>query len=386
MGDCDDNDSINFPGNPEVCDGLDNDCTGVADDGLDQDMDGVTVCDGDCDDQESTVFPTSIEVCDGLDNNCDTVVDEGFDLDLDGVTTCGGDCNDANPDIYIGAPEPCEALDYDCDGVNGDVDADLDSFAGCDGDCDDTDPAVWPGAPLIACDGTDYDCDGSTDETVVVGVLPSQSNVAGLPGLADLAAESVAYGCTMSFVDIPAVTEADIDASGAQVLLLSSPGEDCAAAVQYDPSAWSELDSWLFDGKGIVITGHFGTDACLSYAERAATAEFVGITLSATNAGLAVGTSIEDVGGTFWTGITSSPFVSTADMTGDDIAGTCTNGVVEATVDVTRSVVAFSPGIACTTAFAEHRGAWIPYQPEDGGGIDDRRLLYNVLEWIKSVP
>ncbi|MDF1561509.1 MAG: MopE-related protein [Deltaproteobacteria bacterium] len=32
--DCDDGDPANFPGNPEVCDGLDNDCQGGADDGL----------------------------------------------------------------------------------------------------------------------------------------------------------------------------------------------------------------------------------------------------------------------------------------------------------------------------------------------------------------
>ena len=33
--DCDDNDPANFPGNPEICDNRDNDCSGVADDGED---------------------------------------------------------------------------------------------------------------------------------------------------------------------------------------------------------------------------------------------------------------------------------------------------------------------------------------------------------------
>jgi hypothetical protein len=73
-------------------------------------------------------------------------------------------------------------------------------------------------------------------------------------------------------------------------------------------------------------------------------------------------------------------------MVGDDIAGTCTNAIIEATVDTTRSVVGFEPGGPCDSAFAEHRGAWIPFQPEDGGDTDDRRLLYNAIEWIKSVP
>ncbi|MBI2341534.1 MAG: hypothetical protein HYU98_02220, partial [Deltaproteobacteria bacterium] len=75
----------------EICDGLDNDCDGVTDEG-------------------------SAEICDGKDNDCDGSVDEGFDTDGDGVTTCGGDCDDDFNSIYPGATEKCDGLDNNCDG------------------------------------------------------------------------------------------------------------------------------------------------------------------------------------------------------------------------------------------------------------------------------
>ncbi|MDP6931570.1 MAG: MopE-related protein, partial [Myxococcota bacterium] len=40
--DCDDTDANAFPGNDEVCDGVDNDCSGGADEGFDSDGDGVS--------------------------------------------------------------------------------------------------------------------------------------------------------------------------------------------------------------------------------------------------------------------------------------------------------------------------------------------------------
>ena len=73
-----------------ICDGLDNDCDAMVDEGCDDDADGY--CDatmtveagseatcvsgaGDCDDENDAVNPAGAPACDGLDNNCDGTAD-----------------------------------------------------------------------------------------------------------------------------------------------------------------------------------------------------------------------------------------------------------------------------------------------------------------------
>ena len=74
---------------------------------------------GDCDDADPAVHPGVAEICDGIDNDCDLLVDEGFDADEDGFAVCGEmpDCNDTDEAVHPEADEVCNARDDNCDGV-----------------------------------------------------------------------------------------------------------------------------------------------------------------------------------------------------------------------------------------------------------------------------
>jgi uncharacterized delta-60 repeat protein len=76
--DCNDAEPLSYPGNTEICDGIDNNCAYGIDEGFDVDGDGFTSCAGDCDDNSAATNPNATETCDGVDNNCDGRLDENF--------------------------------------------------------------------------------------------------------------------------------------------------------------------------------------------------------------------------------------------------------------------------------------------------------------------
>lgn len=162
---------------------------------------------GDCADGEAAIHPGATEVCNGKDDNCDAVTDEGLksqyyaDGDGDGygygfgqklcgpqgnfTALQGGDCNDGDLAIYPAATDICDAKDNNCDGDTDEnlpssavyVDQDGDGFGdpllppvqACGPkpgysvnktDCDDTASTVHPDAIEVLCNAIDDDCAG----------------------------------------------------------------------------------------------------------------------------------------------------------------------------------------------------------------------------------
>ncbi len=162
----------------------------------DNDGDGVSAKDGDCDDSNPLMYPEAIEDCDGLDNDCNGVVDEGCECVNGETRPCSKNmgickegtqkCENGNWSDCIGGVEPLpiddcgDMLDNDCDGS-------VDELCACsnegeqrpcgtpigtctegvqtctNGQWTECQNAVFP-QEEICDDNLDNDCDGSIDE------------------------------------------------------------------------------------------------------------------------------------------------------------------------------------------------------------------------------
>lgn len=140
----------------------------------DQDGDGflaVTpfVAGSDCADSLPDVHPDAVETCNGRDDNCDGVKDEGFSVGLacDTGDGCQGAwaCNSAGGQVCTRVERQWYP-DADGDGYGAKNGTPVDAckqpqgYAPNNSDCDDNNPEVHPGATEF-CNDVDEDCDGN---------------------------------------------------------------------------------------------------------------------------------------------------------------------------------------------------------------------------------
>ncbi len=227
-GDCADTNAARYPGRFDACNGVDDDCNGSVDPGCDcEDGDtqmncgpatgagecviGTQLCIGGQWGQCVGAVAASAETCDGRDEDCDGVVDNGVratgcfaDADADtygtgiattqcrdaartahgfcpvGYTNRGGDCNDSDGSVRPGVTETCNGRDDDCSG-SADDGASMICVAGTsragtgnNGFCPSvagtyqcvacTSEVFTASPPAETCNGLDDDCDGALDD------------------------------------------------------------------------------------------------------------------------------------------------------------------------------------------------------------------------------
>ena len=254
--------------------------------------DGYVPNGNDCDDENEFVYPSASEICDGFDNDCNDLVDDGLglemylDADFDGfgdpdqaVEGCqedaglapvAGDCDDSNPALNPDAAEVCDEIDNNCDGAVDEgvqntyyIDTDEDGFGDINTlieactrpegysenstDCEDGDASIFPSAPEL-CDGFDNNCDGAVDDETAINPNTYYAD-ADNDGFGDINAPSETCALSAGFSE----NADDCDDSNPLIkpdaLEICDEGidNDCDGDIDDDDSSVDSAPEWYLD-------------------------------------------------------------------------------------------------------------------------------------------